>query len=220
MCVCVLFNIESICDVMSRNLSIYLFILQLRHLQTLAWASKLKVVTIFRTEVKHLRAGLMDDNSLIPKLLNCAENEVYPFDALADPNGRAAENFGCNTSSIFKTFKMRFKSAPNLAKRCLTNSIVRKEAYFAATHGAGNVLPSEFLVDKDGQLVDIMRATKSFEHMSTDRISEFLIADAKAKYKKRRAQNDAPNPSLTSSMASTEANSKSSRGLNTIKEME
>ena len=56
--------------------------------------------------------------------------------------------------------------------------------------------------------------------MSTDRISEFLIADAKAKYKKRRAQNDAPNSSLTSSMASTEATSKSSKGLNTIKEME
>ena len=134
--------------------------------------------------MKHLRAGLMDGDSPIPKLLNCAEYEVYPFDALADPDGRAAENFGCNTSSLFKTFKMNGKSAPRMAKRLLTSSIVRKEAYFAAKHGAGNLLPSEFLVDKDGQLVDILRATKSNEHMSTDRISEFLIADAKAEYKK------------------------------------
>ena len=108
---------------------------------------------------------------------------------------------------------MNGKSAPKMAKRLLTSSIVRKEAYFAATHGAGNLLPSEFLVDKDGQLVDVMRATKSNEHMSTDRISEFLIADAKAEYKKRRAQNDAPNPSLTSSMKTEETKPKSSKCL-------
>lgn len=201
------------CIIISSLLNLSLHSLKSPSLQTLAWASKLKVVTIFRTEVKHLRAGLMDGNSPIPKLLNCAENEVYPFDALADPDGRAAENFGCNTSSLFKTFKMNGKSAPKMAKRLLTSSIVRKEAYFAATHGAGNLLPSEFLVDKDGQLVDILRATKSNEHMSTDRISEFLIADAKAEYKKRRAQNDAPNPSLTSSMKTEETKPKSSKCL-------
>ena len=42
-------------------------------------------------------------------------------------------------------------------------------------HGAGNLLPSEFLIDEEGKLVDIMRATKSNEHMSAERISEFLL---------------------------------------------
>jgi len=95
------------------------------------------------------------------------------------------------------------KSAPKMCKRLLTSSIVRKEAFFAAKvccprlqpsthlyftfslsmspfiivskHGAGNLLPSEFLIDEEGKLVDIMRATKSNEHMSAERISEFLL---------------------------------------------
>lgn len=152
------------------------FLFAPQSIQKLAWASKLKVVTIFRTEVQHLQAGLTDCNSPIPKLLNCEQCETaYPFDALADPDGRAAESFDCNTSSIFKTLKMNRKSAPKMCKRLLTSSMVRKEALFAARHGAGNLLPSEFLIDGRGKVVDIMRATKSNEHMTSERISNFLL---------------------------------------------
>ena len=100
--------------------------------KTLAWASKLKVVTVFRTEVKHLKAGLTDESSPIPRLLDCAATTAYPFDAVADPNGVAAESFGCNTSNMFKTFLANRKSAPKMMKRVITNSMVRKEAMFAA----------------------------------------------------------------------------------------
>ena len=100
----------------------------------MAWASKLKVITIFRTDSNCLKAGLTDPTSPIPKLLNCncGPREMYPFVALADPDGRAAEAFGCNTSSLIRTFKMNCKSAPKMCKRLLTSSIVRKEAFFAA----------------------------------------------------------------------------------------
>ncbi len=100
----------------------------------MAWASKLKVITIFRTDSNCLKAGLTDPTSPIPKLLNCncGPREMYPFVALADPDGRAAEAFGCNTSSLIQTFKMNAKSAPKMCKRLLTSSIVRKEALFAA----------------------------------------------------------------------------------------
>ena len=97
----------------------------------MAWASKLKVVTVFRTEVKHLKAGLTDGSSPIPRLLDCGRSP-YPFDAVADPDGMAAESFGCNTSNMFKTFLANKKSAPKMMKRVLTNSMVRKEAMFAA----------------------------------------------------------------------------------------
>ena len=121
---------------------------------------------------------MTDCGSPIPKLLNCEQCETaYPFDALADPDGKAAESFDCNTSSLFKTFKMNRKSAPKMCKRLLTSSMVRKEAFFAARHGAGNLLPSEFLLDGRGKVVDIIRATKSNEHMSAERISKFVLQD-------------------------------------------
>ena len=76
---------------------------------------------------------------------NCEQCETaYPFDALADPDGRAAESFDCNTSSIFKTLKMNRKSAPKMCKRLLTSSMVRKEALFAARHGAGTYYLASF----------------------------------------------------------------------------
>lgn len=48
-------------------------------------------------------------------------------------------------------------------------------------HGAGNLLPSEFLLDGRGKVVDIIRATKSNEHMSAERISKFVLQDELAK---------------------------------------
>ena len=131
--------------------------------------------------MKHLKAGLSDGKSPIPRLLDCGRSP-YPFDAVADPDGMAAESFGCNTSNMFKTFLANRKSAPKMMKRVLTNSMVRKEAMFAAKHGAGNLLPSEFLIDEEGRLQDIMRATKSTEHMSTQRITDFLLVGAKEMY--------------------------------------
>ena len=140
----------------------------------LAWASKLKVITIFRTDVENLRAGLTSANSPIPKLA-LDESGAYPFVALADPQGHAASLFDCQRNTLLNTLRMNHKSIPTMCKNLCTNKLCRKEALFAARHGAGNLMPSEFLIDERGVLVDAMRATKSHAHFSTTRISRFLL---------------------------------------------
>ena len=51
----------------------------------------------------------------------------------------------------------------------------------ANTPGAANLLPSEFLIDENGVVVDILRAKKASDTMALDRITNFLIASEKEK---------------------------------------
>ena len=92
----------------------------------------------------------MCSSSPIPKLLDCAANEIFPLDALADPDGRAANSFGCNTSNLLKTLLINRKSEPKMCRRVLSDSLLRKEAMFAAKRGAGKLLPSEIMIDESG----------------------------------------------------------------------
>ena len=43
------------------------------------------------------------------------------------------------------------------------------------TPGASTLLPSEFLIDERGILVDVMRSKKASDTMAVDRISNFLF---------------------------------------------
>ena len=65
----------------------------------LAWASKLKVVTIFLTDVGNLSQGL---SSNIMKMKHCTGVECYPFLALADRKGTAVDTFQVKVLSIAK----------------------------------------------------------------------------------------------------------------------
>lgn len=133
----------------------------------LAWASKLKVVTIFRTDIDMLKLGLTDENAPIPRVLggNC-----YPFMALADPEGKAASLFKVKTSSLIKKAIANYKHMPYL----LFNKIAMKEALFNSKD-AITLLHSEFLVDEDGVLVDATWGKKLGDALSCERVNCFLI---------------------------------------------
>lgn len=133
----------------------------------LAWGAQLKVITIFRTDIDYLKRGLTEESAPIPHL---SQGLVYPFVALADPHGEVAKAFEVERTFMLKQVIDNYRVVPGV----MANRVVRKEHFFNA-RGAGNLLPSEFLIDENGVVVDVMRATKSKESMAVDRIKYFLL---------------------------------------------
>jgi len=137
--------------------------------KTLAWASKLMVITVFRTDIEQLRKGLADTNAPIRRLSGIDIN-AYPFTALADPDGAAA--------STFKVDKKEALKINTFLKAMVAPSVFR-EVYLSGVKGGDTLLPSEFLIDENGVLVDVMRARKKRESMTMDRITSFLLLGQK-----------------------------------------
>jgi len=135
------------------------------HLRKLAWASKLKVITVFLTNEVILHDGLTNKNAPIPRL---CDGGLYPFLALADPDGQAASSFHLGSKSIL----------PNV--RTIAFKLLKKRDFPPLP--LQNFSPAEFLIDETGVLVDILRAKKSTEFMAMERIQQFLLSDQKQKY--------------------------------------
>ncbi len=133
------------------------------HQKKLAWAQRLKVITVFLTDKDLLHDGLTNKNAPIPRLCN---DSLYPFLALADPNGKAASSFRLGNKSIIPTPR---QIAFKLARRKSN-----KQQIFPPLPLA-NFLPAEFLIDENGVIVDILRARKATECMAMERIQQFLL---------------------------------------------
>jgi len=170
------------------------------HYKKLAWASKLKVVMVFRTNLDYLRKGLTEDDAPIPRLTRTAG---YPFLALADTDGNAGKAFGVESKGLMghlydlgkdlRTLRGAYGGICNLVSpTALSEEFKFREAPF--------MLPSELLVDEEGVLVDVLRAESSMESMKLDRVTQFLLFGA-----------DAPNEE--SAMNRRSINGKESAGI-------
>ena len=122
-----------------------------------------KVITVFRTDVEYLKKGLAGSDAPIRRLSGV---HCYPFLALADPNGSAASTF-----KVDRKGDMKYRA---FLKAVVTPSIFR-EIYLNGVNGGDTLLPSEFLIDENGVLIDVMRAKKKSEFMTMERISSFLL---------------------------------------------
>ena len=111
------------------------------HQKILAWASKLKVITVFLTNKEILHDGLTNKNAPIPRL---CDGSLYPFLALADPNGNAASSFrlGHNNSFLPSPREIAFKIARKRSNK--------KEIFPPLP--LPNFQPAEFLIDEHGVL--------------------------------------------------------------------
>jgi len=134
----------------------------------LAWASKLMVITVFRTDVAYLNKGLAGSDAPIRRNTGVFMNS-YPFLALADPDGEAASTFKVDRKGSMKVI--------SFLNAVITPSIFR-EIYLNGVKGGDTLLPSEFLIDENGVLVDILRAKSKRETMRMERISHFLLFGA------------------------------------------
>ena len=141
------------------------------HQKKLAWASKLKVITVFLTNKDVLHDGLTNKNAPIPRL---CDGSIYPFLALADPNGEAASSFRLGNKSIIPT--------PRELYFQLARSNSNKGKIFPPLP-LRNFLPAEFLIDENFVIVDILRVRKATEFMALERIQHFLLdAPEEGKY--------------------------------------
>ena len=146
------------------------------HQKKLAWASKLKVITVFLTNKDILHDKLTNKNAPIPRL---SDGSLYPFLALADPDGEAAASFRLGNKSIIPTLR---EVAFKIARR---NS--NKNKVFPPLP-LRNFLPAEFLIDENGVIVDILRAKKATEFMAMERIQHFLLGDPQEKHSNRKSR--------------------------------
>jgi peroxiredoxin Q/BCP len=138
------------------------------HQKKLAWASKLKVITVFLTNKEILNDGLTHHNAPIPQL---CEDNLYPFLALADPDGVAATSFrlGNSKSILPRPRELFFKLRRN-------SGIGRNSTKFPPLP-ISNFMPAEFLIDENGIIVDILQAKKANEYIAMDHLQKFLLSD-------------------------------------------
>lgn len=130
----------------------------------LAWASRLKVITVFRTDQYHLKKGLASSGPIA----ELSGETRYPFIALADPNGSAASAFQVKSKGRLKRLVDNSCTIPKL----IFHPVVMREGFLK---GGISLLPSEFLIDENGVLVDVLRSKKEGEWMKMDRIKSFLL---------------------------------------------
>jgi peroxiredoxin len=155
----------------------------------LAWASKLKVITIFRTDVDYLKKGLTEGKAPIPRL---TERSLYPFLALADPDGSAGSTFKVEDRGLIGTAIDSGKILGKLVSEYNTCNLFSMFSPMEVVKhfGGATMLPSEFLIDEEGILVDVLRTEKRMESMSMDRITEFLLFGARRVSAIRRTPNE------------------------------
>ena len=115
------------------------------HQKKLAWASKLKVITVFLTNKEILNDGLTHHNAPIPQL---CEDNLYPFLALADPDGVAATSFRLgNTKSTI------LPSPRELFFKLRRNSGIGRNSNKFPPLPISNFMPAEFLIDENGTII-------------------------------------------------------------------
>lgn len=145
----------------------------------LAWASKLKVITVFRTDIDFLKRGLNDEDAPIPRL---SEYDCYPFLALADPDGSVGSKYHIKSKGFIShgvDFYNDYSTLVGAHKSCgntFPSLTAMKEQfkYLASPF----ILPSEFLIDEKGILVDVLQAKNNIESMTMDRVAKFLLTGA------------------------------------------
>ena len=162
----------------------------------LAWASKLKVVTVFRTDVNHLNNGLT--GGPIMTMNKSCVGECYLFLALADPEGTAASTYHVTVMKWYHKFALKESARLSFMENWFFRGFryCTKNALREASDYGDFRLPLELLIDEDGILIDKMAAKRVSDSMSTERIAHFLLhgtklpeipKEAKTRFWKRKA---------------------------------
>ena len=139
-----------------------------------------KVITVFRSDPSYLKQGLTDTKAPIAKF--CGKG-CYPFLALADHDGSAASLFRIERHRSFlaavKELCSYLSKKRNLSKMTTT---APKGTMFSGAKRPATFLPSEFLIDERGIIIDALLAEKAADMASSsmnERIAHFLLFGTK-----------------------------------------
>lgn len=152
----------------------------------LAWASNLEVLTIFMASWDEIRIGIK--NNLLPVEMREKEmlrstvsagtmeksspdnrnSNQYPFHALSDPDGAVSSVFRVGRRNLFGCIKdaLPFRHVVPIIK----TAVVKGDK-------SATILPSEFLIDEKGIIVDLYRAKTLSETIPMERVNCFLLGD-------------------------------------------
>lgn len=156
----------------------YTISLLIGNFKKFAWASRLKVIMVFRTSLDYLKKGLTNGDAPIPRL---SETDCYPFLALADEDGKVANAFQVEKKGLLghgidygRDFQTLRRAHGGLCQMYSTTTV----AEIFQFPSSPLFLPSELLIDEEGVLVDMLRAGKVLEIMPMERVTQFLLFGA------------------------------------------
>lgn len=145
----------------------------------LAWAAKLKVITVFLTDEQLLQAGITNPKLPIQTIWrkdgNDTSNFSYPFLALADSDRSVYKLYQVKTMNFFKLNLWACAHLRDFFHPVNVSSWAQRAPKEAIKYGGLTSLHSEFLIDEDGRVVDVFRAKKPDQSMDIERIRFFLL---------------------------------------------
>ena len=148
-----------------------------------------KVITVFRTDIDYLKKGLEEENAPIPRL---SDYDCYPFLPLADPDGSVASKYQIESKGLSSHVADLYHDYSTLvgAHKSCTNLVTLTGMKQELKHfSAAFMLPSEFLIDENGVIVDVLRGQKAIDSMEMDRVSTFLLSGVDAP-RSRKSEGD------------------------------
>mmetsp|Transcript_31238 Transcript_31238/g.70670 ORF Transcript_31238/g.70670 Transcript_31238/m.70670 type:complete len:152 (-) Transcript_31238:906-1361(-) len=125
-------------------------------MKLVAWASGIKILVVFCTDLHSMRRGLDGNGPFRDLFEKHRSSNAYPFVALADPDCSAASKFKLKSQSIVVQ-KRRHRKTDGLRDVMSRHRSLRGtlEIVLGGRRRA-NLLLSEFLVDEDGVLIDVL----------------------------------------------------------------
>jgi len=123
----------------------------------LAWAANLDVIAVFQSTTENI------DKFILKTRIDGSSKEErrsqFPFVVLSDSEQETYAKYGAE------------KSVRGFVKGCV--NILRGTTKYQKTR-----LPSDFLIDEDGIIVDCFHAKAINEHIPLDRIDKFLLGES------------------------------------------
>ena len=145
-----------------------------------AWASGIKILVVFCTDLHSMNRGLDGDGPFRDLFEQHRSSNAYPFVALADPDCSTANKFKLKSQSIVEQ-KRRQRKTDDLGEVMSRHRSLRGTLeILRGGRGRANLLLSEFLVDEDGVLVDVLsEGQQSNDDM--ERIKCFMLTGKRLK---------------------------------------
>ena len=128
----------------------------LRSIKLVAWASGIRILVVFCTDLPSMRRGLNGNGPFRDLFELHKSSNAYPFVALADPDLSAANKFKLKSQSIVVQKRRQRKTGGLREVMSRHRSFRGTLEILLGGRGRANLLLSEFLVDENGVLIDVL----------------------------------------------------------------
>eukprot|EP00565_Helicotheca_tamesis_P003863 CAMPEP_0185726564 /NCGR_PEP_ID=MMETSP1171-20130828/2509_1 /TAXON_ID=374046 /ORGANISM="Helicotheca tamensis, Strain CCMP826" /LENGTH=214 /DNA_ID=CAMNT_0028394947 /DNA_START=253 /DNA_END=894 /DNA_ORIENTATION=+ len=132
----------------------------------LAWAANLDVIAVFQSPTESIEQFILKSRDMT--------KTEFPFTLLSDPEQKTYAQYKVGRSRIGR---VRGVANACRSKECRFYARKHSREHGNKIEGPVDRLPSDFLIDEDGVIVDCFRARAINEHIPLDRINSFLLGE-------------------------------------------